>query len=42
MLPKIMSTLQSGTNIVIDRYGFSGVAFSAAKEVIQINKLEIY
>lgn len=31
-LPKIMSTLYSGTSIIIDRYAFSGVAFSAAKE----------
>ncbi|XP_071542905.1 thymidylate kinase isoform X2 [Panulirus ornatus] len=32
LLPKIMSNLKEGTNVIIDRYAFSGVAFSAAKE----------
>ncbi|XP_068228227.1 thymidylate kinase-like [Palaemon carinicauda] len=32
LLPKITSTLLSGTSVIIDRYAFSGVAFSAAKE----------
>ncbi|XP_066955182.1 thymidylate kinase isoform X2 [Macrobrachium rosenbergii] len=32
MLPKIISTLLKGTSVIIDRYAFSGVAFSAAKE----------
>ncbi|XP_045608584.1 thymidylate kinase [Procambarus clarkii] len=32
LLPKILSTLQEGTNIIIDRYAYSGVAFSAAKK----------
>ena len=31
-LPKIMSTLLGGTSLIIDRYAFSGVVFSAAKE----------
>ncbi|MPC26731.1 thymidylate kinase-like [Portunus trituberculatus] len=30
--PKIISTLKSGASVIIDRYAFSGVAFSAAKE----------
>nr|XP_053644340.1 thymidylate kinase-like isoform X1 [Cherax quadricarinatus] len=32
LLPKIKMTLAKGTNIVIDRYAFSGVVFSASKE----------
>ncbi|KAG7170177.1 Thymidylate kinase-like [Homarus americanus] len=31
-LAKIMSNIKEGVNVVIDRYAFSGVAFSAAKE----------
>ncbi|XP_050727123.1 thymidylate kinase-like isoform X2 [Eriocheir sinensis] len=31
-LPKMKSTLESGTSIIIDRYAFSGVAFSGAKK----------
>jgi dTMP kinase len=29
--PKLASTLASGTNIVCDRYAYSGVAFTSAK-----------
>lgn len=29
--PKIISNLKAGTSVIIDRYAFSGVAFSAAK-----------
>ena len=29
---KIISALESGTTVIIDRYAFSGVAFSAAKD----------
>ncbi|XP_037794551.1 thymidylate kinase-like [Penaeus monodon] len=32
LLPKILSELKSGTSIIVDRYAFSGVAFSAAKK----------
>ena len=28
---EILKTLQEGTNVIIDRYAYSGVAFSAAK-----------
>ncbi|KAK3868012.1 hypothetical protein Pcinc_026558 [Petrolisthes cinctipes] len=31
LLPEIQKVLKSGTNIIIDRYAYSGVAFSAAK-----------
>lgn len=31
--PYIMQQLQQGTNLVVDRYAYSGVAFSAAKQV---------
>uniref|UniRef100_A0A0P4WLI0 Thymidylate kinase n=1 Tax=Scylla olivacea TaxID=85551 RepID=A0A0P4WLI0_SCYOL len=30
--PRIVSALKSGTSVIIDRYAFSGVAFSAAKD----------
>ena len=30
--PKIVTALRAGTSVIIDRYAFSGVAFSAAKE----------
>eukprot|EP01121_Diplochlamys_sp_Union-15-3_P001693 TRINITY_DN11479_c0_g1_i1.p1 TRINITY_DN11479_c0_g1~~TRINITY_DN11479_c0_g1_i1.p1 ORF type:complete len:262 (-),score=51.24 TRINITY_DN11479_c0_g1_i1:43-750(-) len=30
---KLLSSLESGTNVIVDRYAFSGVAFSAAKGV---------
>ena len=30
---EIMKTLMSGTNVCIDRYAYSGVAFSAAKVI---------
>ncbi|ELT97772.1 hypothetical protein CAPTEDRAFT_132783 [Capitella teleta] len=32
LVPKMLETLKNGTTLVIDRYAFSGVAFSAAKE----------
>jgi len=32
LVPKILSTLESGATVIIDRYAFSGVAFSAAKK----------
>ena len=32
MEKEIMNTLKEGTNVVVDRYAYSGVAFSAAKE----------
>lgn len=35
-LPKMKSTLESGTSIIIDRYAFSGVAFSAAKKGLEL------
>lgn len=31
LVKDISSSLESGTNVIIDRYAFSGVAFSAAK-----------
>nr|CAD7257523.1 unnamed protein product [Timema shepardi] len=30
--PKMMSLLNAGTTLIVDRYSFSGIAFSAAKE----------
>ncbi|CAL4131788.1 unnamed protein product, partial [Meganyctiphanes norvegica] len=36
LVPKILSTLESGTSIIIDRYAFSGVAFSGAKKNISL------
>ena len=35
---KIRTSLLSGTTLVIDRYAYSGVAFTAAKQV-RISKL---
>jgi len=32
LVPKILSTLESGKSVIIDRYAFSGVAFSGAKK----------
>lgn len=32
LVPKILSTLEAGTSVIIDRYAFSGVAFSGAKK----------
>ncbi|XP_042234814.1 thymidylate kinase-like isoform X2 [Homarus americanus] len=37
-LSQITSTIEEGINIIIDRYSFSGVAYSAAKEVIDADK----
>ena len=31
--PRMKSDLESGTSLIIDRYAYSGVAFTAAKEV---------
>jgi dTMP kinase len=31
LMKDIRSSLDSGVNVIIDRYAFSGVAFSAAK-----------
>ena len=31
--PKMKSLLQNGTTLIVDRYSFSGVAFSGAKQV---------
>ena len=31
--PEIKAQLSSGTTVVVDRYAFSGVAYTAAKEV---------
>lgn len=31
MQPEIVEMLKNGTNIICDRYAFSGVAYSAAK-----------
>lgn len=33
--PKVREKLDSGISLIVDRYSYSGVAFSAAKEVIQ-------
>ena len=32
--PRIKQLIERGTMVVMDRYAFSGVAFTAAKEVI--------
>jgi dTMP kinase len=34
--PVIFQALHSGTHVIIDRYAFSGVAFSAAKEGLSL------
>ena len=45
MVEEIKKNLTSGTNVIIDRYAFSGVAFSAAKvntiawSILQYRKL---
>ena len=31
--PKIKQLIQKGTSVIMDRYAFSGVAFTAAKKV---------
>lgn len=31
--PKMVKLLESGISVLVDRYSFSGVAFSAAKNV---------
>jgi thymidylate kinase len=31
--PDIKILLQKGTNVIVDRYSYSGIAFSAAKPV---------
>ena len=39
MEKEIINTLMSGTSVLIDRYAYSGVAFSAAKvSSLQINQ----
>nr|CAD7407100.1 unnamed protein product [Timema cristinae] len=35
--PKMMSLLNAGTTLIVDRYSFSGIAFSAAKEGMDLN-----
>jgi len=37
LVEEIKKNLTSGTNVIIDRYAFSGVAFSAAKDELDIN-----
>jgi len=37
LVKDISSSLESGTNVIIDRYAFSGVAFSAAKENMDLH-----
>lgn len=32
----IVEELQQGTNLVVDRYAYSGVAFSSAKQVAMV------
>ena len=32
----MMEQLQQGINLVVDRYAYSGVAFSSAKQVITV------
>lgn len=39
---KIRTSLLSGTTLVVDRYAYSGVAFTAAKQVIICKLLEIF
>ncbi|XP_033117893.1 thymidylate kinase-like [Anneissia japonica] len=40
-LPKIKELIHSGTTVVIDRYAYSGVAFTAAKPGFQIDWCKI-
>lgn len=37
MVPRMKSDLESGTTLIVDRYAYSGVAFTAAKEGFDIN-----
>ncbi|XP_042891176.1 thymidylate kinase-like isoform X2 [Penaeus japonicus] len=37
LVPKILSELKDGTSIIVDRYAFSGVAFSAAKKGMSLD-----
>ena len=34
---EILNTLENGTNVIIDRYAYSGVAYSAAKPNLSLN-----
>eukprot|EP00049_Salpingoeca_infusionum_P012490 m.228778 g.228778 ORF g.228778 m.228778 type:complete len:649 (+) comp15194_c0_seq2:65-2011(+) len=36
LIPEIMANLEAGTTLVIDRYSFSGVAFTSAKEGLDL------
>ena len=38
---EILNTLEEGTNVIIDRYAYSGVAFSAAKVCISPSIIHI-
>ncbi|KAK3095220.1 hypothetical protein FSP39_011769 [Pinctada imbricata] len=35
--PKMLRSLEDGTNLIVDRYAYSGVAFTAAKEGFDID-----
>ena len=35
--PKMRTLLESGTTLIVDRYAYSGVSFTAAKEVREMN-----
>jgi thymidylate kinase len=39
--PKINQALKSGESVIVDRYAFSGVAFSSAKVGLQLQHIHI-